>query len=488
MATLHYRLGTTLTGDQVLSWGAKVEKKDETKPNILKFSSLYSNTPQLNDEVLYYDLDGNQVFGGYIQNIKNVDNKNEFVVGDYSVKLSQEKVNAVYENTSPEAIIEDIINNYTDLTFVSTVSTGVTISKIFFRDEWQLDAITKMLQLINGAYSVDLSKNFNLFIRADSTSSEVLTYGSDVLDNGWVNDIQKKAEKVIVLGGVIDQRTTEALSGTGTVFYTSFTPENIEIAGLQQTTENISGDYEVDIYNKKITFNSSQTDPSVSYTYKSQIKVELGTGKTVMLEKKYIESKLEARRLAIEYQTRFADGVQSSKWIKVSANINNFNVGERIYVNDSTNNKTGFYNIKSVVWELPEKMTVEVGETEEDLFDWQKETIERIKQLEKTNSNVEYITIYDFLNNNIAVTVNTEIMKLVGIVNDGTILFASETTLATDADLISDTGLDEDYALAYDDDAIPASNYIDYLDVTDTLNTEDGDNLTTENGYTILLE
>jgi len=463
---LDYRLGKVIAVGQILSWSAKITKQDPRRPNTLVFSTLKSDVPVLNDEVSYYDLDNNQVFGGYIQNIKDAEGVNLITLGDYSIKLSQDKVSEVYEGMSPEAIVEDIINNHTELTYVSSVTTGINIEKIVFRDEWQIDAINKLLELFDGNYEVDLDKNFTVTINASELSGVDILRGRDSLQGSWSNDIGKKAEKVIVLGAIVDQRTTETIVGTGTIFNTTYKPENVEITGLQQTTSDLTGDYEVNVEGKEITFNSSKTDPVISYTYKSQIRVELGTGKTVILEKKYLESKLEARKLAISYKNRFEDGVQSSKWLKNSADINSVSVGDQIYVSDDSNNKTGTYIIKKVTLNLPNKMIIDVGETEEDLFDHQKETIERIKQLEQNNTNSDFITLYDYIINGLKVNVKLSLTTLKTITDDGTILFASETALSTDADLISDTGLDADFALAYDDDALPPGLVTDYLDAT----------------------
>jgi hypothetical protein len=463
MTTIKYRLGTVHDLDQTISWGAAIKKKDPRKPNVLKFSTLQSTTPQLNDEIKYYSLDNTQVFGGYLQKIIDNSGYQSVEVSDYSVQLSQIKVNEVYESMSPEAIIEDIIDNYTDLTFSSSIVTGITITKIVFKDEWGIDAINKMLELFNGGYSVSILKVFSMFVSSTNTCTKDIQLGRDVLEGGWETDIQAKAEKVVVLGAIIDQRTSETLTGTNTVFYTTYKPTNTQVSGLQRTTEDIDGDYTVDEENKKITFDASQTDPVVSYTYQSQIRIELGTGKTVTLEKKYIESKLEAIKLAMEYKNRFEDGSQSSKWLKIDSDIDSYNVGDRIYVGDSKNNKSGYYEIQSVTLELPKKMLIEVGEGEDDLFDWNKETMERVKQLEKNKTDSDFVTKFDYLKSGIAVTLTTTITKLQGVISDGRILWASDTTLANDGDLISDTGIDADYAIAYDDSAIPADLFIDYL-------------------------
>ena len=491
MTTFNFRLGKTLAGGQALSFGAKIFKKDPRKPNILKFGIIQDSTIQLGDEVLYYDLDNTQVFGGEIQNIDDDTGVQFLEVADYSIQLSQNKINEIYPaGTAPEDIIEDIIDNYTDLTFVSSVSTGTTLDKkLVFKDEWLIDAIVKVLELFNGNYEVDINKNFTMTIMSSSLSTKDILYGRDKLNGSWKNDNQKKAEKVIVLGAIIDQRTTETLSGTGTVFNTTYKPENVQIAGLQQTTENIDGDFTVNVQNSEITFNSSKTDPDVSYTYKSQIRVELGVGKTVLLEKKYIESKSEARTLATEYKARFEDGAQSSKWLTVSSDIDSYIVGDLIYVEDDIHVKTGQYEIKSVTLTLPNRMVIEVGENEEDLFDQTKETIERIKQLEATNENSDFVNKYDYLTELIDISVVTNFTELQTIESTGEILFASETTLANDGDLISDTGADEDFALAYDDGWVPVRFWIDYLnpDRWPELITEDSlFSITTEDDFILV--
>lgn len=466
MTLREFRFGSVLGAGQILSWGARIEKKDPREPNILKFAALRSDSYVLNDEVKYYDQANAQVFGGYIQKITEDTGVQGFEVADYSVELAQRRFSAVYAaGTLLEDVLQDVIDTYSTLTYTGMLSTSITLSKpLVFRDEWVMDAVIKILELFNGSYSVNFSKEFTPSIKASVVSSQSFEYGVDQLAEQWSTDIIPKAEKVIVLGAIIDQRTTETLSGTAqTIFYTTFKPENIEIDGFTQTTENIDGDYVVDIENKKITFDSAQTNPVVSYTYKSQVRVELGTGKTIVLEKKYITSKVEARKLAQAYKTRFEDGAQTSKWLKVSTDIDAFNVGDSIYITDDSNNKTGYYDIREVTFEMPNRITVSVGEDEDSLFDFNKETIERIKQLEKSSTNSEYITNYGFLNSTITITITTEIVELYSVSDTGTVLFASDTTLASDGDLISDTGIDAYYALAYDDGYVPTPEFVDYL-------------------------
>lgn len=447
MTLYSYRLGSTVTAGQIVTSTAKIEKKESTRANSLKLRAVKNAVLELGDEIKFYDLNNNYIFGGEVQKIIDQPGIQDLEISDYAIVLSQTKVSEVYRSATPEAIIEDIIDTYTDFTFNSTITTGISIDKIVFKDEYLIDIINKLLELFNGTFEVDKNKVFDLFVKLDTVSSKSLDFDVDVLQGGWVTDNLPRAEKVIVVGAPIDQRTTETLTGTGTEFFTTYTPDNVEISGLKQTTTTIDGDFEVDKQAKKITFDSSQSNPVVNYTYPSQVRVELGEGKTVVLEKKYIETTTEALNLAREYKTRFEDGAQNSKWLKADTDIDSYIIGNRINVTDETNNKTGSYIVKSVVFTLPSQMVVTVGETDVDLFDWQKETIDRIKQLEAKDQNEDFITKYDFVNNDLNITLKTDVITFqVKDTGNGFILDDDTRGL-----LDGDTVLDGLQSLIFDD-------------------------------------
>jgi hypothetical protein len=400
MATFKFKYGGTLAIDEnAMFTGAKIEKFNNQKSDVCKFSCKKVTGMIIGDEAEIYNSDDSLAFKGEIQKItEQVGVVQDIEVNGFSIKLIQTRFTNVYRNMSPEAIIEDIIDTQTDFTFNSSVTTGVTISKIVFKDELLIDAINKLLETFNGTFNVTTSKVFNLLVKSETLSSKTLDFSKDLLVDGkWDTDNQPRAEKVVVLGANINQRTSETLSGTGTVFNTTYQPRDVEISGLTQTTSTINGDYEVDVENKEITFNSSQTDPVVNYTYQSRVRVELGSGKTVILEKPYIENVSEAIDLATSYFNRFSDGLQKSKWIKNDLSIGSYIVGNRISVIDNKNNRTGTYLINKVVFKFPKTVEIEVGETEDDLFNWQKETLLRIKELEKKDQNEEFVTLFELL-------------------------------------------------------------------------------------------
>lgn len=464
MALHNISISKVLTAGHIPGWNARIMKKDPRKPNQLNLIVEKGNNIVIGDEVKFYDLDNNYTFGGLVQKPKDSTGIQTLQISDYSIVLSQLSVSEVFESQNYAEIIQYLIETYTDFTFVNNLTfTPPTATKLIRRDAWIIDIIAELLGAFNGSYTVDKNKVFTLFQVQDTLNPNSLVNGIDILDRHWETDNNLKAEKVIVKGAVIDQRTTETITGTGTEFFTSRIPENVEIVGFTQTTETITGDYTVDKTNKKITFNSSQTNPVITYTYQSQIRIELGEGKTVTLEKKYIESKSEARSLAREYQATFIDGAQSARWLKSSSNIDDYNVGESIGVTDNINGFSGSYKIKELRLDYPNKLFITIGEEPEDLFDWQKEAIDRIKQLEQKENNSDFITIDEYIISGLKIKITREFTELKSIINDGTILWASETSLTTDADLISDDGPDENFALAYDDSAIPPSLIIDYL-------------------------
>ncbi len=406
-----FRFSSTLEEGQIKVANAIITKKDSRQSNTATFDLATDTSLALGQESKLYNTDNTHVFSGYIESIKDNMGLQSVLLSDYSIQFTQLRLNEVYSGQTIEYIVNDIITNHTDLTNLSTVVTGITLDKIVFKDELIIDCLNKLLDLINGGYVVDKLKNFTMEVKASDTSALSLSLGEDAIIEAWKSDNTKRAESVIVKGKTIDQRTFETLSGTGTVFNTTYKPRNIEISGMQQTTSTIDGDYSVDVENSEITFNASQTNPTVSYTYQSQIKVEFGAGKTIQLVKNYIETTFEALTLAKKYYGRFSDGVQSSKWRKNNANIDSINPGDQIYVVDTKNGMTGFYLINSVKFKLPSIMDISLGESEDDLFDWQKETAIRVQELEKKDVNNDFITKYEYIVNGLKVKINVTIPR-----------------------------------------------------------------------------
>lgn len=478
-----------VTGDQIKISQSHLMKQ-ENQSNYVKFKTLYNGDISKNSISEYIDFNGNTILTGKIKQIKEIANDPqtdkkiiEVKLYDYGYNLIDGNLNKIYESgETPESIIQDIVED-NNLTFSNEdISSDITIEKRkAYLDRNPIEAINELCDTIGARWIVN-GTTFYLFRRGNSTSSVSIDGTSNwTIPEGWIDDSTSQCTKVIVKGATILQRTDEQLSGTDTTFYTTRTPEDVKIEGLVQTTENIDGDYEVtkgefdvggNTKRGKIVFDSSQTDPLVTYSYSSQIRVQtqIGDGDIVKeVKKSYIESSSEAREFARKYLELYSDGLSTGKWKHpkpTNFNLNNIRPGDLISVTNKLNpNRDGNYIIHKINRRYPREIQITVGEDTTNLINWQEETKDRIKQLEAVDSDSDFVQIDQYIESDFEVTANTEITKLIAYFDTGDILFASETELDSDGDLISDTGSDDDYALAYDDDAtFPTGSKTDYLE------------------------
>lgn len=412
MVLHRFKFGTAETGRLIVA-SAKFSKKRDTisKMDIVLQSTL--TTFNLDDEAEFFDQSSTLKFKGTITKIKEENTLFTLELKDLGYELTTERFSDAFRNQRPEQIIQSIVETYTDLTFSTSLNTGFTIPKQIFRDDLLIDGIIKMMELFNGAYTIDKAGVFTLMRKFETANSNSIVSGQDVLQGGWNIDSNKKFTKIIVEGGNINQRTTETISGTGTVFNTTFIPKDIQIGTLTQTTDNINGDYEVDEQNKQITFNNSITNPMVSYTYESQVRVEMGQGKTLKLQKSYIETTNDALKLALTSLNLYQNGISNANWLKSdNTDFENYNTGESITVIDSVNDMSGTYEIAEVTYTYPNRLVLKVGEDEDQIFDWQKETQQRIQELEQKDQNGEFVTRFNYNNNIINIRVTSAITSL----------------------------------------------------------------------------
>jgi len=481
-----FKFGTVESGFLLVN----TAKYNETTETVSKMDFLLQSTLTtfaLDDDIEFYDSTTTLKFKGKITKIDENLTIFNIEVKDLGNELTNTRFTEVYRNQSPEAIIEDIITNKTSLTFSSTVSTGLTIPKRAFRDELEIDAIKEMMESFNGTFSVDKTGVFTLIRKQDTINvNQINTNSGDVLQKTWKNDSNKKYTKIIVQGATIDQRTIDDTnSGSFSQVTLAQPPKNIQVTNsvgtiLTQTTSNINGDYDVDIQAKTIDFSPNQTDPVIDYTFESQIKVEIGSGSTLILVKSYIESENEALDLALSALDLYKDGIQTSQWLKTDGtDLEDYMVGESIPVTDSNNNILGDFQISEVKFEYPDKLFLTVGEDEDGIFNWQKETQQRIKELEQKDQSSEFITLFDFLTNLVNVEVTSTIEGLVVRTYDADTFYLEEDGSGTRNQMLEDGTGPVMREMGYDEDDLLASGSIVL---------EDGNNLVLENGNNLVTD
>ena len=427
----------------------------------IKFKIGTDQAIHKNTTAEYYDQDGNLILDGKIKAVReiskdlNSDNRIlEIQIYDSGYNLIDGNINEIFRNLSPEDIIEDVVTA-NGLTFVNELpsSSGITIPKKKYLDKDPIKPVNELCNTLGANWRI-LGTTFYLYRRGDTLSSETIDGNGKwaISKEGWKDDSDKQATRVIIKGATILQRTREVVTGTGTTFILSRTPIDVEIDGFTQTTENITGDYTVDKEQKTIEFNSSQTDPEVFFSYDSQIRVEVGDGDIIRtVEKSYIENVIEARKFGRKYIEIYGDGIQSSKWIAsdiYGIDIRDFIIGNKIpVINKLNSDRNGQYIITKIVRKYPRSVEITVGEDETNLYNWQAETKDRVEQLTDRDQNSDFTQQDIFKTGSVKVNVSAAFTHLFVAIDTGDVLWASDTPLASDGDLISDLDIVAHYKL-----------------------------------------
>lgn len=475
MADFVFQEKASIVGAIDISKSYLVDK--ENSSSSVKFL-IGMTVPVIRDQTAeYYDSNDNLLLDGKIKKAKELSfdaatgsRIYEITIYDNGYNLVDGNTNEIFRDKLAEEIIEEVVEA-NGLTFVNQLpsSSGVLIPKKTYLDRDPIEPVNELCNTLGANWRVEGS-TFYLFIRAQTLSSVTIDgkIGWTLNRDGWIDETDKKASTVIVKGAVITQRTAETVIGTGTEFILSRTPIDVEFVGLTQSTENIIGDYEVDKQEKKVTFNSPETDPEFFYSYESQVRVQIGDGDPIkVLDRNYIEDIAQGRKLGRKYLEIYSDGIQASTWINndmFGLDINDLIVGYKINVLNKLNtSRDGPYVITKVIRKYPTQNLITVGEDETSIYNWQAESKDRIKQLEERDQNSDFVQLDVFKTGSVKPKITTTLTQYLVVINTGEILWSSDTTLANDADLISDTGPDVDFAIAYDDSALPVGSFIDLL-------------------------
>jgi len=389
--------------------------QDSKAVNVLKLTIKPTLNISIGDEVKFNDYKGVYIFGGIVKNI-SVGKTKELEVFDYSSVFLDTLINNVYRDLTPEAIISQIISSYTSFTFNSNITTTNILKKLVLKDEKLIDVLKMLSDLLAAEFYVDKNKNFFLELNSEKDSGLAITEGIDMNVSGWKYNTDKQAGQVVVKGGKTSTRTQEAKQGTNTIWTLAREPRDLkcwaalspDVFFIENVEGKIDGNYSIDVQKKEVTFLTAVTDPVFEYSYDSQIKVTAGNGSVQKeIVKTYIETLQEARTLARNYLSKYEFGTLSAVFRVNSMDIEAYRPNQKIFVTDNffTPNVSQYFQISKVVRKSNGVMEVTVGEVEANLFDWQKESQERIKQLELVNDNSDFIQIYEFIRDGVLVKV-----------------------------------------------------------------------------------
>jgi hypothetical protein len=410
------------------SFSHKKQTSSTIDTTSLRLSRTYDSIFDIGDDVSigYHDaLDAFVVdFNGDVT-AKDVNEELALEVESYDGRIFRTDYQTeIHEDKTLEWIVETLITNYTTLTYASTGSTGITISRFVINEETVGDVITRILKDVDWQIRVDNSKNFYFEESGATTSSITLTNGSNAfLQGNWQKNPNRLTNSCTVIGDNAKFNTNETTASAAAA-QTVFTMTYKIIGNVRVTvdgTEKIGGetgsigtfDYTVDKEQKKIIFESGMAGGEaviVYYEYELPIKItarnEASIASYGTFPKKVtdntIKTTADARKLAKKIVqvggSPITSGTMEVSWDET------INIGETVPVVDSFNSVNSDFVVVSTEKTYPEgKRKISLGVEEIRYLDLNNDMNDRIKRLEAKQDNTDIVQKYLNFNENLDV-------------------------------------------------------------------------------------
>ena len=371
----------------------------------------------IGDEVSVGTNDGGFVtlFAGRISDKQeNLDGR--VIIESFGAIINHVSSEEIYDNKSPEFIAEDLINTYTDLTYASTATSGVVITRFVSNTEKLSDNFKMLLELLSDwQIRSDNDKNFFFEPKDTTNSSEIIIIDTDAfLTSAWNRNPDKIVNKVTLVGDVQTFSTDQdgfTASGGETTTTLSFKPKgNVLITkngtelsgGVEDGTT--SPDFTVDRDNAIISYTVSLTALdaiTIFYEYEIPVKVTAQNDASVAtygerstkVENKNIRTMNDARTWVQNYlSVNSVEDVSGGFFVDINRNIN---VGELLHVTHTFNNINQTLLVTSTTIKYPDGIKdITVGRQTFDSLSQQKETNDRLKKLEQQFDNSDLLQLY----------------------------------------------------------------------------------------------
>lgn len=164
--------------------------------------------PALNDEVIVA-LNGTRLFGGVITTIdteltgaNTVRNKVSAI--DFSFLLNRKLVTKRYTNQTINAIIADLVTNFTTGFTVVGVVANINVTSIAFNRITVAECLRKLADLVNYSWYVDYFKDIHFFAGTTQVAPFIVTSGNFINESLKLSrDISQIRNRVLVQGGEV---------------------------------------------------------------------------------------------------------------------------------------------------------------------------------------------------------------------------------------------------------------------------------------------
>lgn len=383
--------------------------------------SIVANAAVTNSSVLdITKADGSTtIFKAVVQELEEKDlwNMKIFTNG---YELLNVNIQNVYNTSSPEVIVKDVVdNNTTNLTYASqTTISGVTVEK-YIADAYAIDVIKDMMDTLDWQIRVDESDNVYFEPKGYIQNGVSFTHGTDINITKWEEDKSDLFNHVRVKGGFENHSTSDSFtSGAAQVVFTlTHKPSGnviVTVDGTEQAPDADNTIYQVDAENKNIIFTSTPGVSTVVVTYDFNIPVvvddqdddSIATYDEIYqkIDAPWLDDFGDARRYASNLLDVFSTPLVKAKAVIPALNFN-IDVGEIILLTDNIRGKEKSLVINKITYDgVTGQTELELGSRDTVLFDWQREVQDRIKKLERRFTNESDVAFSRIFKHSMSVT------------------------------------------------------------------------------------
>lgn len=411
------------TDDTDVPASSNIIQTSESNLDVVTFVGTINLDLNALDEFSFIDYKGDTIFAGVIREPQNGDTST--VTGfDYGVELGNIKIRKNFENMTPKEIQEDIITNYTSLTWVDNpnVIDGPAIELYPSQNKLANEIMDDMHKLLGTTHYVDISKNLTIEYEGEKVNPLVLQVGvnCNTDSDGWISDTSQLCKNVTVNGDNKETTETVFLSGTGSQTEFEITNPYVDITVeypigtelVPKLPDIQDGDYEIFKETKKIVFDVAPANGTdnikVIYTYNLQTNfniVEVTQAEVVagqnpyhkVINADYIKEVKDAQNYAYKYKNKFGSPLREVTLFVDNVDLTKFRANQTIRVIDNIHTINGsniddLFIIKKIERSFGNSgsfMKLTVGDSTQFVFDRQAEVNQRVQDANETNPTAE---------------------------------------------------------------------------------------------------
>jgi hypothetical protein len=308
-------------------------------------------------------------------------------------ELVNNYVEKVYKSVSPESIVEDVVDNFTEnLVYDSGLSgtSGIVIDE-YVAQNYAVNVIKDMMNLLRWRFNIDQNDNCYFNKEGVFDDGKIFVNGTNFDITKWEESDENVINHVRVEAGFELPRRIEELVGVDTVFALVNRPDS-SVRVLEAGVEVSPDDYKVEPEVPQIVFDVAVTDPVVEYTYRRRIIVEDENEDSInspigrrfqRVDAPYFVTRPDARRFAASVVSEFGFEEVSVEGV-IPSLVFDLRLNELCRVVDGLRGKSVDLVIQSITFDYDEGVTRLVfGRRLFDFVNWQNGVQERIKELER---------------------------------------------------------------------------------------------------------